>query len=89
MHNSVDKVYNMIDKIRNNIFDYNIKEVFNNIDFLIHEISNYVNLEIIPEDKINVFNTILQNINLSIQNKDYLLLSDILKFQLKDFVENI
>ena len=42
-----------------------------------------------PKEKINGFNTILENINISIQNKDYQLVSDILKFQLKDFIENI
>ncbi len=89
MHNDMDKVNNIIENIRDNIYDYNLKDMFSNIDSLIFEISSCVNLEEMPKDKINVFNTILENINISIKNKDYQLLSDILKFQLKDFVENI
>lgn len=89
MYNGIDKVCNMIDKIRDNIFDYNLNEVFINVDSLILELSKYESLELIPKEKISGFNTILGNINLSIQNKDYLLLSDVLKFQLKDFIENI
>lgn len=89
MNNCVEKINNKIEDIRDNIYDYNLNAMFNNIDSLILEISNCVNLEEMPKDKINVFNTILENINISIQNKDYQLVSDILKFQLKDFIENI
>ena len=89
MHNDINRISNKIENIRDSIYDYNLKAMFNNIDSLIIEISNYVNIEEMPKDKINVFNTILENINISIQNKDYLLVSDILKFQLKDFIENI
>ena len=89
MHNDINRISNKIENIRDSIYDYNLKAMFNNIDSLIIEISNYVNIEEMPKEKNNVFNTILENINISIQNKDYLLVSDILKFQLKDFIENI
>ncbi|MBP2033809.1 hypothetical protein J2Z42_002516 [Clostridium algifaecis] len=89
MDNHTDKINNRIENIRNNIYDYNLKEMFSDIDALILEISNCINLEKISEDKVNVFNVILGNINTAVQNKDYQLVSDILKFQLKDFMENI
>lgn len=89
MHNGVEKINNRIEDIRNHIYDYNLKVMFSNIDSLILGISNCINVEEISKDKINVFNTILENINMSIENNDYQLLSDILKFQLKDFLENI
>ena len=89
MNNYVEKISNKIEQISDNIYDYNIKVMFNNIDSLILEISNCINLEGISEGKINVFNTILENINISIRNKDYQLISDILNFQLKDFMKNV
>jgi len=89
MRNDVEKINNIIEDIRNSIFDYKLKSMFSDIDLLILEISNSVNLEKMPKDKINIFNTILENVNISIRNKDYQLVSDILKFQLKDFIENI
>ena len=89
MHNNVEKINNRIEEIRDHIYEYNLKAMFSNIDSLIIEISNCVNFEEISKDKINVFNTILENINISIQNNDYQLLSDVLEFQLKDFIENM
>ncbi|WP_010237121.1 hypothetical protein [Clostridium arbusti] len=89
MNNCMDKIKNRIENIRDNIYDYNLKIMFSNVDSLILEISNCINLKEMPKDKVNILNTILQNINISIQNKDYQLVSDILKFQLKDFIENI
>lgn len=89
MNNCMDKIKNRIENIRDNIYDYNLKTMFSNVDSLILEISNCINLKEMPKDKVNILNTILQNINISIQNKDYQLVSDILKFQLKDFIENI
>ena len=89
MRNDVEKINNIIEDIRNSIFDYKLKAMFSDIDLLILEISNSVNLEKMPKDKINIFNAILENVNISIRNKDYQLVADILKFQLKDFIENI
>lgn len=89
MDSSVEKINRKIEDIRSDIYDYNLKDMFNNIDSLVIEISDCVNLKEMPKDKINIFNTILENINISIQNKDYQLVSDILKFQLNSFIENI
>lgn len=89
MHNDMEKLNSIIEDTRENIYDYNLKAMFCNIDSLILEMSNSIKLEEIPKDKINIFNNILENINISIRNKDYQLLSDILQFQLKKFVGNI
>lgn len=89
MHNDIDKINNIIGDIRDYISEYNLKAMFTNIDSLILEISDRIDLDGISKEKIGILNTILQNINTSIQNKDYQLTSDILKFQLKDFLDNI
>ena len=43
MNNDVEKINNRIENIRDNIYDYNLKAMFSNIDSLILEISNCVN----------------------------------------------
>ena len=88
-NNDIEKINNIIENVRDNIYDYNLKNMFSNVDLLILKISDCINLEKISQDQISVFNTILENINICIQNKDYQLLADILKFRLKDFLENI
>ena len=89
MYNNLENIYNMIEKIRDNILVYDLNEVFINVDSLIQEISNSTSLESMPEEKIKVFNTILENLMVAMKNQDYLLLADVLKYQLKDFIENI
>lgn len=89
MINDIEKIIIKIDDIRDNIYDYNLKDMFSNIDSLILKLSNCGSLKIIPKDKTSDFNAILDNINISLRNSDYQLLSDILKFQLKVFLENI
>ncbi len=89
MHNGIEKICDKIDKIRNSIYDYDLKNVFTGLDDLILHILDYLNSEKLNEEKNIVFNAILENINSSIYNKDYMLLSDILKFQLRDYLEKL
>lgn len=84
-----DKIIIVINNIRNNILEYNLNLVFIEVNGLITELLTYAQSERIPQEKVNDFNTILMELVTSFENKDYLLLSDILKYKLIMFLENI
>ncbi|MCY6483669.1 hypothetical protein OW763_04815 [Clostridium aestuarii] len=69
-----------IKQIRENIFDYRVDEFINDTVSLIDELSKDLK-NLINEDEVK-FNEIINYINISLQNKDYLLLADILKYEL-------
>lgn len=89
MCSSIEKINSSIEKIESNIYDYDLNAVFTNLNNLIFEISDYVNLKKLTDEDNFGFNTVLKTINNSIHNKDYILLSDVLKFQLKNYLEKI
>ncbi|EHJ01505.1 hypothetical protein CDLVIII_5014 [Clostridium sp. DL-VIII] len=89
MMNYSQNVYYKINIIKENIYEYNLQEVFNNIDSLIPELSNYIMSKELAEVDTKIFNDILLNITIAMENKDYQLLADILNFQLESFLENI
>lgn len=75
-----------ISKIQDLIFDFNIKTAMNCIGKLTENLlllSNELN-----EDELAYLIEILKCLNTSIDNKDYLLYSDILEYELKTFIEN-
>ena len=75
-----------IEKIIDDIFNYRIEGIesrcldfFNDID------SNIISIE---EDKRNYFD-ILKFINMALENRDYLLLADIMKYEVIPFLKNL
>lgn len=73
-------VYNIKD-IEKNIFDYNInnvmKDILSQVD-LIYNLANKLNA-----DAISRINNVLKYVTIALENKDYLLLADLLEYELK------
>ncbi|PRR82843.1 hypothetical protein [Clostridium vincentii] len=76
---------NSIEEIRNLIFDFDIKIAMNKVSKLIEDLilisSN------LSQPKTNKFMSIITLMNIALGNKDYLLYSDILKYELRPFLE--
>lgn len=79
MHNIIE----LIDIIQENIFKYNINNIFENISLLVENIVSYIDVFAVEEIKLN---KILNWVNISLLNKDYLLLADILEYEFKPLI---
>lgn len=79
MHNIIE----LIDIIQENIFKYNINNISKNISLLVENIVSYINVFEVEETKLN---EILNWVNISLVNKDYLLLADILEYEFKPLI---
>lgn len=80
----MDNVINSIEEIQNFIFDFDITTAMNKVSKFIEDlilISSKVS-----ELKLNQFMNILNLMNSALYNKDYLLYSDILEYELKPFL---
>lgn len=73
---------NTIKSIREKIYEYNIKNALNDTVLLIESL----NLQLSDNNRLK-YNEIVKYIVLSMENKDYELLSDILKFELEPFLD--
>ena len=89
LDDKINKIINLVNVIQNHIFEYHLNSVFGCMNDLIGELIKLTESETISKDKIYIFNEILEEIITSFEDKDYLLLSDILKFKLERFLENI
>ena len=89
MNENVDRISSLANIIQNDIFEYNLNSVFEYMSELIAELVKLAENGDVKTEKIYMFNKILEEIVLSFENKDYLLLADILKFKLVTFIENI
>ncbi|AWI03677.1 hypothetical protein [Clostridium drakei] len=74
-------------EIQNEIFEYDIKNAFENINSLINSLSNA--LTSIPQEYAVNMNEIFNYMNISLENKDYLIYSDILKYELEPLIHKI
>lgn len=79
MHNIIE----LIDIIQENIFKYNINNISKNISLLVENIVSYIDVFAVEESKLN---EILNWMNISLLNKDYLLLADILEYEFKSLI---
>lgn len=76
-----------IDKIIEDIFAYKVNIIMPNIvDFLEKLNATFQNLE--KENQI-VFKEIIQYLHMGLSNKDYLMVADILNYELKPFFKKI
>lgn len=80
MHN----IIKLIDVIQENIFRYNINNISKSISLLVDYLVPYINVFINEENKLN---EILNLINTSLLNRDYLLLADILEYEFRPLVD--
>lgn len=83
----MNEVLLIIDEIQDNIFEYDIKLAMFNISELIEKLV-YIT-DKLDEVYIKDLNLIFNIMNTAINNKDYLLYSDILEFKLKPFMANV
>ncbi len=77
---------NLINQIETNIFTHDVDLVAVQINDLMMDI---MEKEIVSQNDVSIiqgFNRILQGSMQAVQNKDYLLLADILEFRLKPFL---
>ena len=70
-----------IENIEKNIFDYNINNIMENMISQIDLIYNLVNNHSVKN--INILNNVLKYITIALENKDHLLLADLLEYELK------
>jgi hypothetical protein len=75
-----------IDEINQDIYDYKISIFTDRIIRLLENISQCIQTG--GDEVKQNFNSILNYINISLENKDYLVLADILKYELKKFIED-
>ena len=75
-----------IDEIRDSVFKYEIREAVDNTIKLLEKIES-ISTQFSDEYKIK-YSEIIKYIFASIENKDYLALSDILKFELEPLLVN-
>lgn len=76
-----------IEKLYDNIFEYNIKEAMNQLVMLLNQLEKIQSR--IPTEYSNTFNDILNYINIGIENQDYLLAADIFKYELQPFLKEL
>jgi hypothetical protein len=84
-----DKMYELVDlveKIEGSIFSYDINKLSESMPLLINEVSNL--MVYLNEKEVNLLNEILNYIYTSMGNKDYLLLADILHYELIPLFSN-
>ncbi|MCB2297191.1 hypothetical protein [Clostridium tagluense] len=78
---------NVIEKIKDmeqNIFEYNISTIISDLIFIIDEIYNF--MKKLNEYGINIMNQVLNGLTIALENKDYLLLADLLFYELKPMI---
>jgi hypothetical protein len=73
-----------IKDVENNIFEYNISTIMSDFIFIIDEIYNF--MKNLNEYGINRMNQILNALTIALENKDYLLLADLLSYELKPII---
>jgi len=80
MHN----IINIIDKIQDSIFKFDLNDIHAEISELVNYIGNLTGK--LNDCQIKTLNEILRYMSIGIQNQDYLLVADILQYELKQFV---
>jgi len=73
-----------IEKTESNIFEYNTNTIIKELISLISAMYDFTaNLN---QEELNKLNSILNCINISLENKDYLFLADLLTYELKPII---
>ena len=76
----------MIDEVEKSIFEYNVDAVPKQISNIMAEILKTEMFDLGDKGKIMNFNLLMDTSLQAMQNKDYLLLADIMEFKLKSFL---
>lgn len=77
-------VCNIIHDIENVIYNYDMEELNKLFELMIKELIDKYSF--FYDEQINILNFILNKINNSFENKDFILLCDVLIFELKPFL---
>ena len=72
--------------VQASIFDYEIKNVSNNLVNIFSEIIDNKLIDQNNQGKMNLLNNLMNHCLVAMQKKDYLLLADILEYELKPLV---
>ncbi len=81
----IEKIYTISEKLYQSDGD---KEI-NNIINIIEEITAIVANKIISNENIEYFNVLVSNILVTTQMKDWIFASDILRYELADFIQEV
>lgn len=81
-----EDIKNQVDLIIDNIYNYDIVKVMNLVEFLLKSIDIF--MENNEFENINQLNDFLIMMEKAMNNKDYLLLADLLKFELIPIIPN-
>ncbi len=79
-------IHVMIDEVEKSIFEYNVDAVPKQISNIMAEILKTEMFDLGDKGKIMNFNLLMDTSLQAMQNKDYLLLADIMEFKLKSFL---
>jgi hypothetical protein len=77
----------IINKIQNNIIDYDIRDLYSNINDLTKKLISCLNER--NKEEIEYINEILKVLFTSMENRDYLFLNDILSFELLPYLKKV
>lgn len=80
----IKNILNIIHNIEDVIYNYNMEELNGLFELIIKELIDKYSL--FDNEQVNILNFILNKVNNSFENKDYILLCDILIFELKPFL---
>lgn len=80
-------IINALDEISENIFEYKVDELNKNIVKLIDQVQ--LILEEVSSEYVNEILSILLELERAYKNKDYLLYSDILEYELKSIIAEV
>jgi hypothetical protein len=83
----MEKILSLIDQTESRIFMYDLNALSLELNELVNCIvSILVNVD---NEKVEQLNEIVNDINIVLANKDYLLLADILEYQLKHYINSL
>ncbi|PKM77597.1 MAG: hypothetical protein CVU90_07035 [Firmicutes bacterium HGW-Firmicutes-15] len=80
------KVQEYMSHLQEDVFDYNIDTIPNQLSELMTAIIEKPAFDINDLQKIQTFNLLMQSSLQALKNRDYLLLADIIEFELKTFL---
>lgn len=82
----VTDINQLITSIRQDIFEYNLEKFEEKIGMLVSSVQS--GLSSIQHSQIHVVNEILEYVLIGLQNNDYLLVSDLLYYELRPIIQS-
>ena len=82
----INSIWDTMENIQEKIFSYNVQEAGNLLADLVEQLSAL--LPGLEKAKLDVLDEILTYVNTGMQNKDYLLVADFLRYELEPFIRS-